>query len=237
MLTIADFQLLRRAYNANDRLSLPEALRQIEQFDDRSLIQSALAFMANGDRNQRVLALRILRHQRGQDAAQAILAGLNDPSRRVCAVAIQACPNYLAHPPLVARLEAIATDHSMKRKLRRRALSVLAGDEGRMHGDLAQPVVAALKRLMTTQPEQRFAIVFGLARLDLQPHIAALLGDFAASPVAVECEIARRALNGEIIAHIDAYTADPAAHQRIMQSCDIAHGRMFYWLPRAGLPS
>ena len=132
-------------------------------------------------------------------------------------------------------LEAITRDKSLKRKLRRRALSMLAGDEGRLQSDLAQPVADALTRLMA-DAAYRFAIVFGLVRLGITPRVKALLQAFADADDERERELARRALGGERVVHIDAYARDEALHQRIMESCDIAHGRMFYWIPRAGMP-
>ena len=74
--------------------------------------------------------LRVLQHQQGDVAMRGVLAGLNDEARRVCAVAIQASGNYLAYPEIVARLAEIARDSTLKRKLRRRALSMLAGTKG-----------------------------------------------------------------------------------------------------------
>ncbi len=234
MPSISDFQALRLAYEAGDKLSLAAALENMRLPSEEALAQAMRSRMTQGDRNLRVLMLRILRYQHDSHAARAVLAGLNDPTRRVCAVAIQACPNFLGHPEIVERLAAIAQDSALKRKLRRRALSMLAGDEGRMSGDLTGPAEAALTRLMAV-PELRFPIVFGLARLDLAPRIKRLLEYFANAEHASESAMARRALSGERIIHIDAFTSDPERHQRIQQTSDIAHGRMFYWLPRAGL--
>ena len=195
----------------------------------------ALSQMCSPDRNVRVLMLRILRHQQGERAMRAVLAGLQDERRRVCAVATQGCPNFLDYPEIVTRLEDIAKDASLKRKLRRRALSMLAGDEGRLQGDLTVPVFAALTRLMA-EGEYRFTIIFGLARLDLTPRVAALLKESARSKDKREREMAQRRLGGERVIHIDAYSAHEALHRRIRQNCEIAHGRMFYWLPSAGWP-
>lgn len=41
-----------------------------------------------------------------------------------------------------------------------------------------------------------------------------------------------RILGGERVIHIDRCAADEEMRQRIMRTCDIAHGRMYYWLPR-----
>lgn len=232
MLSISDMEKLRQAHSATSGLSVEDARRQIGDPSDETVIESAVAQMSHSDRNIRVLALRVLEHHAGERAARAVLAGLADEKRRVRAVAIQACANYLAHETVVARLEAIARDGGQKRKLRRRALSMLAGNDGRLQGDLTAVASAALWRLMTEE-EYRFAIVFGLARLELTGRVKALLEAFAASADADQRGFAQRALGGERVIHIDRYAADEAMRQGIMQTCEIAHGRMYYWRPRA----
>lgn len=233
MLSISDLKTLREAYSASSELTVEQARRQIGDPADETIVASAVAQMSHADRNRRVLALRVLEHQAGGRAARAVLAGMVDEKRRVRQTAIQACPNYLAHEAVVARLEAIARDRGEKRKLRRRALSMLAGNEGRLQGDLTAAASAALRRLMADEA-YRFAILFGLARLELTRRVKALLEAFAVSADAAARGLAQRALGGERVIHIDGYAADKEMRQRIMQTCEIAHGRMYYWLPRAG---
>lgn len=236
MLSIADMELLREAHSAYSELRPADAMRMIGDPSTEAVVERALAGMRDGDRNLRVLMLRVLQHQPGDEAMRGVLAGLNDAQRRVCAVAIQASGNYLAYTEIVARLAAIVRDATLKRKLRRRALSMLAGDEGRQPGDLTPAAFDALTELMTS-PEYRFGIVFGLARLDLRPRVKTLLEQFAHSQAERERALAQRALGGELIIHINAYADDEPQQLRIMARCDIAHGRMYYWLPRAGLPA
>ena len=236
MTSIAQLQILRAAYHVGAALSPDEALARIGNPDPEALVEAALAHLASGDRNVRVLALRVLAHQHGARAMQGVLAGLRDERRRVCAVAIQACPNYLEYRDIAAQLETIARDASRKRKLRRRALSMLAGDEGRMPGDLTAAQAECLRRLMLER-DYRFPIVFGLARLETRARTQALLEEFAASDDAQERDMAARAMSGVRIIHIDRYADNASLHAAIMRRCDIAHGRMYYWLPRDGLPT
>jgi len=236
MLSIADMELLRDAYSAHSELRPADAMQLIANPPAEQVVDRACAGMADRDRNVRVLMLRVLQHQRGDAAMRAVLAGLNDDTRRVCAAAIQASGNYLAYPDIVARLAAIARDSRLKRKLRRRALSMLAGDEGRQQGDLTPAAFDALTELMQV-PAFRFSIVFGLARLDLTPRVKTLLERFADSSDEVESALAQRALGGERVVHIDAYARDESLRRRIAESCEIAHGRMYFWLPRADLPA
>ena len=104
---------------------------------------------------------------------------------------------------------------------------MLAGDEGRQQGDLTPPAFDALTELMQA-PEYRFSIVFGLARLDLAPRVEALLQEFARSQDERERALAQRALRGERVIHIDAYADEESARCRIVERCDIAHGRMYF---------
>ena len=174
MLTIRDCKILREAYSPNSGLTVDEAGRLIGNPTDATLIGYACEQMNNPDRNVRVLMLRLLAHQTGAQAAHGVLSGLCDEQRRVCAVAIQACANYLYHDEVVRQLVSIATDRNRKRKLRRRALSMLSGDEGRWKGDLTTPVFAALSSLIQ-EDELRFTILFGLLRLEIAPRIESLL--------------------------------------------------------------
>ncbi len=237
MLSISALETLRESYSVYSPLTVAEAWQRIGNPSVAELIDFAVAQMAQPDRNTRVLLLRVLRHQQGEAAMRGVLLGLNDAQRRVCAVAIQACPNYLEYEAIAKRLEAIARDSNRKRKLRRRALSMLAGDEGRLPGDLTAAAAAALTRLLP-EAQYRWHIVFGLARLDLAPRSERLLLEFAASPEQRERALARRALiSGERVVHLDWFAADRAFQQAIMTNCEIAHGRMYYWLPRASLPA
>ena len=231
MPSVGDLEMLRQARSEGGKYSAADVLHQLGDPADEAIVDLAVEQMSSSDRNIRVLALRVLELYRGDRALPGLLAGLRDEKRRVCAAAIQACPNYLENDAVAERLEEIVGDVALKRKLRRRALSMLAGNEGRLHGDLTRAAAAALRRLMTEQ-EYRFAIVFGLVRLEAAPRIESLVRDFAASADEMERRMAGRALGGERIIHIDRCAANEEMHQRIMRTCDIAHGRMYYWLPR-----
>jgi len=231
MLSIGDLEKLREGYSAYSNLSIEDALREVGDPSQQAIVDAAVSAMSQSNRNARVLALRVLAHQRGDEAMRGVLAGLRDEKRRVCAVAIQASAHFLAYEEIVARLEAIAQDTALKGKLRRRALSMLAGDEGRLLGDLTPAVSAALGRLMA-ESAYRFAIVFGLVRLDLGQRVEAMLEDFARSSDEAERRMAERALGGERVIHIGNYEADEGLQRWIMENCDRAHGRMYYWAAR-----
>ncbi|MCY4018138.1 MAG: hypothetical protein OXG39_01900 [Chloroflexi bacterium] len=240
MLTIRDFEVLREAYSANSGLAVDEAWRRIGSPTGAALIAYACEQMSNPDRNVRVLMLRILARQTGARAAHGVLSGLRDIERRVCAVAIQACPNYLHREDIVRELVSIATDANRKLKLRRRALSMLSGDEGRWRGDLTNAIFAALAALIEKEAF-RFPVLFGLIRLEMAPRVESLLALFAESNDEAERLLAKRALDGEVVVHLDNFADNLDRQRQIMERCDIAYGRMYYWIPRessvAGLPA
>ena len=231
MLSIGDLEKLREGYSAYSSRSIEDALRALGDPSQQAIVKAAVQAMSHSNRNARVLALRVLAHQRGEAAMRGVLAGLHDKKRRVCAAAIQASAHYLGYGEVVARLEEIARTAGLKGKLRRRALSMLAGDEGRVPGDLRPAASAALRRLME-ESEYRYTIVFGLVRLDLGQRVKALLEEFTRSSDEGERRMAERALRGERVVHIGNFEADEGLQSWIMENCDLAHGRMYYWAPR-----
>lgn len=95
MLNINDLEKLRDAFGASNDLAPIADVGQIGDPAIEAIVVFAVEQMSCSDRNKRVLALRVLQHFRGDRALQGLLAGLRDEKRRVCAAAIQACPNYL----------------------------------------------------------------------------------------------------------------------------------------------
>lgn len=231
MLTFDHMKILRDGYFEYNKLSLPDALAQIGNPPADDIIDTALDGMTHADRNIRVLMLRILKHQSGSKAMQGILAGLNDDKRRVRSVAIKSSGNYHRFSEITDRLQAIAINDSEKPKIREHAISSLAGDEGRLVGDLDQPVMGALQSLLKTEA-YRFQILFGLIRLDLTERVEELLKEFVTNGSKVEAVMATRALCGFRVVHIGNFEGNREAEARIKQTCDIAHGRMYYWISR-----
>lgn len=117
---------------------------------------------------------------------------------------------------------------------------MLSGDEGRCRGDLSIPVFAALSTHIQDD-ELRFPILFGLMRLETAPRIESLLAQFSESGDDAERVLAKRALDGEVVIHIDNFAHYPERQRRLMAGREIAYGRMYYWIPRessvAGQPA
>ena len=89
MLSISDMETLRDAYSAYSDVTLDDAMERIGNASAATVVDLAVAGLASPDRNTRVLMLRVLQHQHGKIAMRGVCAGLQDPGRRVCAVAIQ----------------------------------------------------------------------------------------------------------------------------------------------------
>jgi hypothetical protein len=232
MLTLDDMTLLRDGYFEYNDLSLHDALTQIGNPSTDDIIASALDGMNSPDRNIRVMMLRILKHQSGEKAMRGILAGLNDEKRRVRSVAIKSSGNYHEFTDITGRLKVMAIDDAEKPKIREHALSMLVGDEGRLVGDLDQPVVSALQSLLKNEAH-RFQILFGLVRLDLNERVEALLKEFVKNGSKDEAVMATRALSGFRVVHIGIFEDDREAEARVKQSGDNVYGRMYYWITRA----
>ena len=188
----------------------------------------------NPDRNERVRALRALSVQPSDDAAAALVQALSDSERRVRDVAVQSCRRFTERVEIVERLVRIALDEDEKRKIRGRALAVLGGVDGPpIRFLLPQAAADALRELVQHQ-YLRSTILRGLCQLELATDAsdpaALLLREFAAHGSAAEAAVAQRALNGEKLVNLGLF--DEPMRTQIAQSCDLAAGRVFYWINR-----
>ena len=231
MLSLEAMQQLRDAYFPYSPVSEPDVLAQLGHPTRDEIIETALNGLKSEDRNVRVLMLRVLGGQSGEQAMRGILAGLNDSERRVRSVAIKSSGNYLVFPEITNRLQAIVTDEGETRKIRGQALSSLAGREGRLVGDLSDTAAETLETLAKIE-RYRFQILFGLVRLDLTERVETLLKAFVTSGSKAEAIMATRALCGYRVVHIGRFEDDRATEQHIRQTCEVAAGRMFYWITR-----
>jgi hypothetical protein len=128
-------------------------------------------------------------------------------------------------------LKAMAIDEGEKRKIRQYAINALAGGIGDLVGELSETAAGALQSL-AQMGQYRFAILFGLLRLDLTEHVEELLKDFVVNGTKDEAIVATRALCGYRVINIAEFEHDRALQQQITQTCDIALGRVWYWIKR-----
>ncbi len=232
MLGLEAMRHIRDAYAPHLPMSEKEAMALAGNPTPDEIIETALAGMASDDRNVRVLMLRVLKGQTGEKAMRGIVAGLNDKVRRVRVVAIKSSGNFHQFPQVTNRLREIVTDEQEKRKIRGEALSSLAGAGGNVVEELTETAAKALETLASTG-KYRLDILFGLLRLDLTDHVEELLKEFVKNGSKAEAIMATRALCGYRVIHIGIFENDKAVQRHIMHSCELAAGRMFYWITRA----
>lgn len=225
MLTSEELAQLNEAH-----LQLERKLIELGRPVPDEIVQSALAGMTSPDRNQRVLMLRTLARYPAVEASTGILAGLNDGERRVRGVAIQSSRCFLHFPKITQCLAVMATDESEKRKIRRRALGVLSGVDGRPQiGTLPQPAVDELAILMGDE-EYRQSILMGLLQIKLSPSVEELLQHFIQDGAEDEQKLATKALAGYKMVNLGLF--DEPERSQIAQQCELAMGRVFYWVQR-----
>ncbi len=230
MLSLDVMREIRRAYTLQPAQQ-KEIFEKLGNPTSEALIETALLGMQSQDRNIRVLMLHILKWQTGEKAMHGILAGLSDQKRRVRFVAIKSSGNYHLFPEITQRLQAIITDEGEKRKIRRTALSVLTGASFNAISDLTQTAISALETLAKTE-KYRFTILFGLLQLDLTDRVEELLRQFVKEGTKAEAIMATRALCGYRVVHVGLFENDKALQKHIVQTCELAAGRMFYWITR-----
>lgn len=231
MLSLDAIRQIKDAY-ALPPFAMREVFERLGNPSPDEIVEAALAGVQSEDRNVRVLMLRVLKLQTGEEAMRGVLAGLNDPMRRVRSVAVMSSGNYLQFPEITDRLKQIVTDEQEKRKIRSQALSTLSGASQKAMEDLSETVTDVLQSLARTE-QYRFNILFGLLRLDLTDRVEELLREFVKDGSKAEAIMATRALCGYRVIHIDSFASDKAAQKHILQTCELAAGRMFYWMPRA----
>lgn len=231
MLSLEAMRQIKDSYTSQPS-AMREVLERLGSPAPEEIVEAALAGMQSEDRNVRVLMLRVLKHQTGENAMRGVLAGLNDPMRRVRSVAVMSSGNYLQFSEVTDRLKQLVTDEHEKRKIRSQALSTLSGASQKAKEDLSDTVTGALQSLAQTE-QYRFNILFGLLRLDLTERVEALLREFVKDGTKAEAIMATRALCGYRVIHIDSFAYDKAVQKRILQTCELAAGRMFYWITRA----
>ena len=91
MLALEDMRKLRSAYVLHSPVLEEKILEEIGNPAREEIVASALEGLKSEDRNARVLMLRVLSGQCGEEAMQGILTGLRDEKRRVRTVAIKSC--------------------------------------------------------------------------------------------------------------------------------------------------
>lgn len=238
MLSHEAMRQLSRAYDPDARVAERDVLAQLGDPSPDEIIDTALAGLGSADRNVRVLMLRVLKGQSGPRAMQGILAGLNDPKRRVREVAIKASANVRAYPEITERLKAMVADEHETRRIRGLALDALVGVGGGspLGIELTASDVQALESLAQVDA-WRTGVLLGLLQLDLSPQVEALLREFVRTGSKEEAVMATRALCGFRVANLGQFAAHGAVQHYVTATCELAAGRVWYWVKRDQYPA
>ena len=231
MLSLDAMRKLRNAYDPFSGVSEADVLPEIGNPSRDAIIDTALEGLQSDDRNVRVLMLRVLAGQSGGKAVRGILAGLGDLERRVRETAIKSCGNYGMHPAVTARLTEIVTDDGEKTRIRRFALDWLARATVTAKNGLASTAADALRDLAKI-PRCRSEILFRLLQMELVENVEELLREVVRDGSKDEAVMATRALCGYRVIHLGAFEGAPDIQSRIKQTCEVAAGRVYYWVKR-----
>ena len=232
MISLEYMKKLRAAYQAHAPRPEQEVLTEIGNPTQEEIVATALEGLKSEDRNVRVLMLRVLNRQSGEEAMRGILAGLHDEKRRVKEVALKSCQPFLHHPEIPARLEEMVTDEDEHKKIRAGALHTLTGHGVGARLDVLPKVAAASLESLAQNRQFREKILFNLLMLDLSEHVDDLLKDFVKNGSKEEAVMATRALCGYRVVHVDAFAHDRKLQKQVMHRCELAAGRVFYWMKR-----
>lgn len=231
MLSIESMRLLHEGYKHYSDYSLHQAMADIGSPTNDEILASALALVQSADRNERVLALRILAHQDSKEAMLAVLQCLSDPKRRVRQVATASARAYIHQPEIVARLQEMTLDEAEKLKIREHALQTLSLLHEQSCPELPVPVTEALSELAQGEAH-RTSILQALVRLELSDGVKQLLEAYVEGGTREEAIMATRALAGQRVIHFGAFEGDSAVQRYLKEHCEIAYGRVWHWIDR-----
>lgn len=196
------------------------------------VLDGALQAVASPDRNVREAMVRLLGVLGGERAAPAILQATRDAARRVRRRAVQACAAVLEYPGVADRLREILQDESEIRRIRQCALPALTRPLTWRQA-LPEAVVEAVGELARADGYRR-RVTFLLSLGPLNDRSRELLQEIVRIGDKDEAVMATRALSGFRIGHIGEWHADPGRQRWIERNCDVAEGRVWYWVPREG---
>lgn len=216
------------------------ALAAADNPTDEDLVAAAIPLIGSEDRNERVLALRFIANTPRDDTAAVLLAGLNDPARRVREVALKCTRNFRERSEVIGRLREILEDETEKRRLRGMALHQLIGGPPGLGGTPPSDVALEVLRDLISIGSHRQQILERLISAELTPEVKGLLDDFVRDGSKDEAVLATRALAGWRMAHICEFgrREDDAAAIRHVESTyeRVFPGRVYFWIPRKGSP-
>jgi hypothetical protein len=128
-------------------------------------------------------------------------------------------------------LTAIVKDGAEKSRIRRFALDMLARAGSATKTGLGDSAADALRSL-AKMPRSRSEILFRLLQMDIDNNNEGLLRDYVRDGSREEVVMATRALCGNRVIHLGAFEGAPDIQSQIRQTCEVAAGRVYYWVKR-----
>ncbi len=227
---------LNRSHVTNDSAAQEAALEQMGNPTPDEIVELGLAGLDDADRNVRFQMLRLLGTQVRPEAAPGILRALSDPARRVRKLALRLSVLYAGNSAIEARLEEICFDEGETRRIRSAAF--LALSSGTFLASLAESSEAARKYFEDVPALEKYrgSALKLLVSLDpLTDEMRDVLRYVVETGPKDEAVTATRALCGFRVINIGGVS--PTERKRISQTCELAWGRVFYWVPRASEPA
>jgi hypothetical protein len=223
---------LNQGHVAHDPAIQRAALERMGNPSSNELIELALEGLGDPDRNVRFQMLRLLGTQVRPEAAPGILHALSDPARRVRKLALRLSVLYAGNPAIEARLVEICFDENETRKIHSAAF--LALSSGRFLASLATSSDAARKYfegIPELEKYRRSALNLLVSLDPLTDPMRDVLRYIVEAGDEDEAAMATRALSGFRVINLAGIPAPE--RKRVAQTCELAWGRVLYWVPRA----
>ena len=223
---------LNQGHVAHDPAVQQAALERMGNPSSDELIEVALEGLGDPDRNVRFQMLRLLGTQVRPEAAPGILRALSDPARRVRKLALRLSVLYAGNSAVEARLLEICFDEGETRKIHSAAF--LALSSGRFLASLATSSEAARKYfegIPELEKYRRSALNLLVSLDPLTDPMRDVLRYIVEAGDEDEVAMATRALSGFRVINLAGIPAPE--RKRVAQTCELAWGRVLYWVPRA----
>ena len=222
-----------RSHLIHDADGQRAALEQLGNPTPDQLVELGLEGLDDPDRNVRFQLLRLIGVQLRPAAALGILRALSDPARRVRRLALKLSILYAGNDAIQARLQEIMDDESETRKIRWSAFQALSS--GTFLASLATSPDAARKYFEDVPGLEKYRSTAMNLLVSLDPltdEMRDVLRYIVETGSKDEAVAATRALCGFRVINLGGIPQEDE-RRRIAQTCELAWGRVCYWVPRA----
>lgn len=193
--------------------------------NEADVLETAIENMKSEDRNVRFAALRIISQFEGEKAANGVLTGLHDSKRRVRRLAVKSALNFCQHERIRARLSELMDDENEISKVKGAIFFALTGNDQ----NFPKVAVDSLK-VFAQSTKYRWQVLWKLAGMKMTKEIEMILRDFVKNGTKEEAVLATRVLCGYKVVNLGSF--DKEERKKIIDTCDIAYGRVYYWVKR-----